>query len=565
MSSSLGSPAPAGPGRSQAGRPGPARPAPVRAEPVPADPGQAEPGPAHSGPAEAAAETARPSPGTRALAWAGAGAILLAILIMIAASLAHGSWMDPRQLPMPAAGPPWELHVPVPPDLVTAGLWVAAVLGGAGVLAALAAVRRGFRVSVRAVLITAFIAVAVLTVLPPVGSTDALDYAAYGRIALLGHSPYVVVPAQLRLTHDAIGPWIPFEWQKHVTLYGPAATVEQLAAARLGGTSMARITFWLKLWNSIAFGAVAFAADRLLRSDPVARLRAHLLWTINPLLLWGLIASGHIDTLGAAFGLLGLLLIGTRPGSAAGRAVAGPLRALAAGLLIGVAADIKISFLLFAAGLAWALRRSPIALTAAACGSLAVLVPTYAWFGPPAVRALLQRTSKVTIDNFYQLVSKWLTSGHYLVPVAAVLVLTLAVLMLWRMPRGQPGLPAIRPALALTIAWLFVWPYQLPWYDAMLICLLVLYPASRLDWLVLIRLTAGTTALMPGNPTMPHSPLLASIARADQHVVVPLVLLGVTIWLVVLCVTGRWKVSRPAPPDAAIAASPAGRTRAVQG
>ena len=539
MSSSLGNAAPAGPGRSQAGTGQPAAP-----------------------PAGPAAETG-PGPGPRALAWAGAAGILVAIAIMIAASLAHGSWMDPRQLPMPAIGPPWELHVHVPPNLVTSGLWVAAVLGGGGVLAALAAVRRGFRVSVRAVLITAFIAVAVLTVLPPVGSTDALDYAAYGRIVLLGHSPYIMVPGQLRLMHDAIGPWIPFEWQKHVTLYGPAATAEQFAAARLGGASMARIAFWLKLWNSMAFGAVALAADRLLRSDPVGRLRAHLLWTINPLLLWGLIASGHIDTLGAGFGLIGLLLIGTKPGQAAGRAAAGPLRALAAGLLIGVAADIKISFLLFAAGLAWALRRSPVALAAAAAGSLAVLAPTYAWFGPPAVRALLQRTSKVTIDNFYQLVSSWLTHGHDLVPVAAALVLALALLLLWRMPGGRPGLPAIRPGLALTIAWLFVWPYQLPWYDAMLICLLMLYPASRLDWLVLIRLMAGTTALMPGNPTMPHSQLLASMARADQHVIVPLILLAATISLVVLCVTGRWKVARPAGPDAASAASAASWTPAA--
>ena len=40
-------------------------------------------------------------------------------------------------------------------------------------------------------MIAALTAVAVLVVLPPVGSTDALDYAVYGHIAALGHSPYV--------------------------------------------------------------------------------------------------------------------------------------------------------------------------------------------------------------------------------------------------------------------------------------------------------------------------------------------------------------------------------------
>ena len=87
-----------------------------------------------------------------------------------------------------------------------------------------------------------------------------------------------------------------------MSVYGPVATAEEWAAAELGGTSMARITFWLKLWNSIAFGVVVLLLDRTLRSDPARRLRAHLLWTVNPLLLWEIVASGHIDGLAAAFG-----------------------------------------------------------------------------------------------------------------------------------------------------------------------------------------------------------------------------------------------------------------------
>ncbi len=156
-------------------------------------------------------------------------------------------------------------------------------------------------------------------------------------------------------------------------------------AAKLGGISAARIVFWLKLWNSAAFAAVAFVLDRLLRADPARRLRAHLLWTLNPLLLWDLIAGGHVDMVAAAAGLAGLLAIGRQ---GAGRP-AGLARALAAGALVGVAADIKIDYLLFAAGLAWGLRRWPAALVTAAAGALAVLVPTYAWFGRPAVRALV--------------------------------------------------------------------------------------------------------------------------------------------------------------------------------
>src|SRR5450755_3640998 len=343
----------------------------------------------------------RPSRAIRVLTWTAAAGIASSILIMIGASLLRSSWMAPP-IVLPAAGPPWALQsVHVSARTVVVALWLAAILGGGGVAAGLTAVRRGARVSVRAIVVTALIAVAVLAVLPPAGSTDALDYAAYGRIVLLGHSPYVMTPYHLLLNHDAFSRSLPVVWDQHVTLYGPLATAEQFVAAKLGGSAAARIVFWLKLWNAIAFGAVALAADRLLRSDPAARLRAHLLWTINPLLLWGLIAAGHLDVLAASAGLLGLLVLvrwpldaGLVPG---GRpADPGPLRAVAAGVLVGIAADIKISYVLFALGLAWTLRRSPAALLAAAGGALAVLLPTYAWFGPPAVKAVLSRSSNTT-------------------------------------------------------------------------------------------------------------------------------------------------------------------------
>jgi hypothetical protein len=37
------------------------------------------------------------------------------------------------------------------------------------------------------------------------------------------------------------------------------------------------------------FLGVAYGLDRMLRSDPARRVRAHLLWTVNPLLLWGVV------------------------------------------------------------------------------------------------------------------------------------------------------------------------------------------------------------------------------------------------------------------------------------
>src|SRR5258707_2489913 len=193
----------------------------------------------------------------------------------------------------------------------------------------------------------------------------------------LAPTPYLMPRARLRLAHNAFAQSVPVAWQHVVSVDGPLATVEQFLAAKLGGISVARVVFWLKVWDAIAFGAVAFVVDRLLRSDPARRLRAHLLWTINPLLLWDIIAAGHLDVLAAAAGLLGLLALGRQPDGAR----PGLLRVLAAGALIGIAADIKINYALFGLGLAWALRRSPARLGAAGAGAPATGAPGYVWFG----------------------------------------------------------------------------------------------------------------------------------------------------------------------------------------
>jgi hypothetical protein len=470
------------------------------------------------------------------------------ILIMIVVSLARDSWAYPP-IARSGAAPPWDLQsLHVSAGVVTVALWVAVLAGTGGVVAGLLAVQRGARPSVRALLIAAAVAVAALTVLPPTGSSDVFDYAAYGRIMALGHNPYLVAPHSLRLAHNAFARSVPVTWEHVVSVYGPLATMEQFLAAKLGGLSAARVVFWLKLWDAIAFGAVAFVADRLLRSDPARRLRAHLLWTINPLLLWDIIAAGHLDVLAAAFGLLGLLALGKQPDGAR----PGLARVVAAGALIGIAADIKINYALFGLGLAWTLRRSPARLAAAGAAAIVTGVPGYLGFGLPAVRALADRRSMTSVDTFYRFLNFDPHWQSHVTPVAAVLVAAVALLALRRMPAGAAARPAIRPALALSAAWLFLWPYQFAWYDVMIICLLVFYPASRLDWLVLGRLAAGTIPTIPGNPP---TVMLAGTSHtvilfhdAFVYALAPLVLLAAAAGLVALCLSGRWDLRDPGVP-----------------
>jgi hypothetical protein len=498
---------------------------------------------------------------TRALTVVAISGIAGSIIVMIVASLNPGYWLPPH-LAMPAIGPPWDvpgLHLPI--GVVTVGLWLAAIAGACGVAAGLVAVRRGARLRPGWLLIAGLASAAILTVLPPAGSTDILDYATFGHIVTLGHSPYVWAPIHLRTDGSAFGTYVPLEWDTHVTLYGPLATLEQYLAALIGGSSIAVIVFWLKLWNAIAFAIVSLVIDRRLRADAKARLRAHLLWTANPLLLWGLIAAGHIDMMAAGAGLVGLLLLRPR----AGERVPGLASALLAGLFLGAAADVKIPYILFAAAAAWTLRRHRKPLLALAGSATMVLVPSYLWFGPPAVQAVLARTSKVTADNFYQLFSRpsgFLYAHLFWFAVAGVLVL--AVLLVRRLP-GTPALtatpatpamptapiPPLRLALALSCAWLFAWPYQLPWYDAMIICLLVFYPATQLDWIALIRLAAGTIALVPGNPYLHAGRLIDSLSQGIITFWAPAALLASAVVVVALSVTGRWRARRtdhPASP-----------------
>jgi hypothetical protein len=294
------------------------------------------------------------------------------------------------RMPRPAAGPPWWFPVHLPPQVVAPLLWGAALAGLAGVAAGLTAVARGARPSPRILLAASLAITAAFAVIPPAGSTDALDYAAYGRMVALGHDPYVMTPLQLRRTGDPVAVYAPVPWQRKHSVYGPLATVEQAAAAELGGASVARITFWLKLWNALGFALVAVALDRLLRAWPGRRARAHLLWSLNPLLLWALVAGGHVDALAAAAGFLGLALLappgwlaragpaGQATAAPGGQATAapGPLVALAAGGLLGAAADIKVTYALFWLAAAWALRKAPRSL-ALCCGAAAgVLVPS---------------------------------------------------------------------------------------------------------------------------------------------------------------------------------------------
>ena len=299
------------------------------------------------------------------------------------------------------AWPPWFASLHLTDLTVTAVLWVALLLGAAGVAAGLAAVRRGWRPPVRWLVTGAVVAAIALAVVPAVGSTDMLDYAAYGRIAALHHSPYLVTPEQLRLAHDPVGQLAPYLWQNVPSVYGPLATAAQWAASELGGRSAAVTIFWLKVWNGAAFLVVVLTLDWLTRALPAMRARAHLLWSVNPLMLWAVMAGGHVDGLAAGIALLALAVLGRTVVLAQDPGRISTVRAFGSGLLLGAATAVKAPFVLFGLGLAWVARRSPRTLAAAAGGAV-VLAAGYLAAGRGALTDTVQRGYGVAGDNLWQ-------------------------------------------------------------------------------------------------------------------------------------------------------------------
>jgi hypothetical protein len=489
----------------------------------------------------------QPAPAFRSgyLGWIAAAAIAISLLLMVIVCAAGPSAavpVIPRTWPIP---PLWfPLHWS---EVTVVGLiYAAIVLGGAGVACGLVAVRRGARPNLRLLAAGVIVAVIVLALLPPGGSTDSLSYAAYGRIALLGHNPYVMTPAQLRAIGDPIGRQTTRNWEVDPSLYGPVAIVVDWAAAKLGGVTISYIVLWLKLLFAVSFGVIALALDRLFRGDPAARARAHLLWTVNPLMLWAVVGGDHIDALGAGLGILGLLA--ARTASADPRAKIPPARAVVAGLLVGAAIGIKAPYFPLGLALAWSCRNSIKAAVAAGAGGVVALVPGYLIAGPAALKDLVRTGSNlVTFDSFWRLF--YPPFGYDGMPrglelFAALGCVVMAALLAWRLPAGPPHLPVIRPAIVLMLAWLLVWPLQRPWYDAVAFCLLAVFPASRLDWLMLIRAVPAAMAVATGAGVQPHPMWLTHVIGFVSYDLSPWVRLGAAVAAVILCVLGAWTLRR---------------------
>ena len=545
--------------------------------------------------------------------WAGLALTALSIAATIATGLAGPSAMEPV-LPGRPGEPPWAFSLHLSPYAAVGLAATALAAGTAGLGLCLHAVRRGWTVSPRAVLTAGLIAAAAITLAPPFGSSDQLSYAAYGRMVVTGHDPYLTTPAMLARLGDPVARAVQ-DWRGSPSVYGSLATAGQVLASWIGGDSARLTVFVLSLLGLAAFAATGLLLHLLTRGSRERQLRAGLLWVLNPLLLQVLVAGAHVDSQAIAFAVaavavfaVGLPRVWARgapsppwahpraaamphpgavamphPGAVAlphprAAAMPHPLRwlgvAAAAGALAGLAAAVKLSFVLVAAGLAvaallvcWPPPRSAgppgrwrplvLAVGGVTAGFALTAAAALLTWGPQSVDPALRAGSYVSIGSPWRAVRSGLRllvgegSADSLVRAGAIVLAVVLLALLARPLRGlastvtgAPVTAAQLTALAgascfvLGFAWLVAWPYALPWYDGLGWALLALLPWATLpwaalDWLLLARTAALAFGYLPARGIALPAGLgwLRSVVRTG---VTPAALLAVAIILVLL-------------------------------
>jgi hypothetical protein len=314
----------------------------------------------------------------------------------------------------------------------------------------------------------------------------------------------------------------------------------------------------MSLTNALAFLVAGLLLYRTARGDPGRELRAVLLWTANPLLLFELVGGAHNDVLAIVFAVAGLAVFARRPRPGLGRC-------LLAGALIGAGAAVKVNVAIAGGGPLLVLlsewwrvpgeRRSLAARVVALCvPAAAVAGLAYLLAGPHSLDQLNRASKSVSLATPWHLLAG--ATGGLLVTVSrstvqtgsVLLTLLLVVLLLRALPRPYAdGDETFRITAALALAWLFAAPYALPWYDGLGWAMLALLAWSAFDWLLLARTAVLALAYLPARDPrlagLPHRlDWLITVVRAQ---VTPWVL---TLTLIALiAVAARWSPRAQSP------------------
>ena len=476
-----------------------------------------------------------------------AAALGLSLTLVVLVAALGSSAVEPR-LPGSGSLPPWTLLGARPDPVGAVVLLVSALVGGGVSLAfAVRATAHDWQPRPSRLFAAGLLAVVALTLVPATGSADPESYAAYGRMVALGHDPYTTTPLDMVTIGDPIAAAVEDPWKDTASVYGPLATAEQRFASSIGGRSVRTTVVVLVLVNDAAFVLTGLLLMWAAGTD-AGRRRAALLWMLNPLLLFELVSGAHIDAQVAFFAVAGIVVVSRSR--------------LAAGVLLGCAAAVKLPALALVAGVLWARRHSWREVGAVLVGVALALGVGYSTVSSHALGRTLQAGQLASWATPWRAGISLLDatvgrpgSRTVMSFVAAAVAVAVAVVLVrhQRIPRdaAQDHRTATRSAATAGFlgyfAYLLAAPYALPWYDAPAWAMLVLMAPSAYDLLLAARTTALAAAYVTHDE--PHlRPAAHHAVVALRNVVSPVVLTAVLVATILLA--GRpGLANRPAAPS----------------
>ncbi|QGN33151.1 glycosyltransferase 87 family protein [Microlunatus sp. Gsoil 973] len=491
-----------------------------------------------------------------------AALVLIAVSIVVVLVVgAFGPTAAQAELPGgPAWLPPYGFGVDPGPMVVTVVLMAAVLVGGAGLFVALSALERGWRPDVRRLTWIGVASTVAMVLVGPMGSTDVLIYAGYGRLAATGGNPYIDTVRELITGRDPVGiANIGIRWVDTTSVYGPIMSGVQTVGSLIGGSSVHTTVFVYTAFGAVCYLITGLLLRRMAGADQLRQARVALLWTVNPVLLFIAVNSGHADTIGIMFVAGALLALSRR-------------RWIIVGVLLGMACAVKITFGIAVLAVIIVLRRQPRRLAVVLVSGLVVGAISYLIAGPEAIRSTLLATGKYASASplrwpLYPLseVVGLRRGVTIIVATGWLLMLVYGLLFHKLMPAqqvvtgsvtpGEPGATGDRQDLlgqlvpvlsALGIGWALTSAYTLPWYDVLGWAPLTLVVGAPLvDRVLTIRTTALICAYLPGAAYYfpPAVQLLTDGARNVMGPAVSLMLMAV----VVVAVVRRRSAGRAAP------------------
>ncbi len=339
----------------------------------------------------------------------------------------------------------------------------------------------------RVVVVATAVLFAFALAFPPGESADVWSFVMYGRIVLHGDNPYTTPPN--RFPEDRWLHLVRPVWRNTPSLYGPAFDLAAAGMVRAASGSALRVRFGFQLLALLGVAGILMLLWRRTH-DPGALAVIGL----NPLVGVGVVNGAHNDA------LLGLAIL-------AGVVLAGERRRVLAGLVLGVAALIKVVALLPVAIVCLWMWRRRGTREAVATGSLAVAVALAGYLAlgdGSAVHAIGAESGLVTRFSLWRLASfphsaSDVARAHYLrfsgpsvlslLPMAAILL----VAILASIPGWKGRTPDRAVGLAV-LAYLLAAPYVMPWYLMWVLPVLALAWRSRLVWIGLAQQAALTVA-----------------------------------------------------------------------